>query len=78
MELWKTELDYLSKEDILNYLEKYELSTVLEMDKLNAYSRGRNLAIMQREKPDSGDNNPDQKIPISYGRKQITTFTGYA
>lgn len=78
MELWKTELDYLSKEDILNYLEKYELSTVLEMDKLNAYGRGRNLAIMQREKPDSGDNNPDQKIPISYGRKQITTFTGYA
>jgi SPP1 family phage portal protein len=76
MQLLKTEKTTFSADDILKYINDYEMAQVKVFDKLWAYYKGRNTTILDRKSPDS--NNPDNKVPVSYGRKIITTFAGYA
>jgi len=76
MQLLKTEKTTFSADDILKYINDYEMAQVKAFDKLWAYYKGRNTTILDRKSPDS--NNPDNKVPVPYGRKIITTFAGYA
>lgn len=76
MTLQKTSKDILTKEEILKYISDYELYEVPRLTDLWEYYCGRNVAINKRKKVDN--NNPDNRIIISYGRKIVTTYTGYA
>ena len=75
MELLREEKDELNAEEISKWIEKYEESYVPEMVKKQRYSKGDNPFITDKPKKDA--NNPDNKVRLSYGRKLITTFTGY-
>jgi SPP1 family phage portal protein len=75
MGLMKTSKRYLSPSDILSYIAEYEATEVLTMNNLWAYYEGKNITIKSRKNPDP--NNPFHKLAISYGRKIITTYTGY-
>jgi SPP1 family phage portal protein len=72
----RTNLDTLAPDDIVKFIEDYEKDTVPLLDKLWDYYLGKNTAILSKRSPDP--NNPDNRTPVSYGRKIITTFTGYA
>lgn len=76
MQLLKTDKTVLTDVEILQYIADYELNQVPEFDKLWKYYEGKNVKISTRKAPDP--NNPDNIIPIPYGRKIVTTFTGYA
>jgi SPP1 family phage portal protein len=76
MQLQKTDKTVLTPDDILQYISDYEATQVPEFDKLWAYYKGDDKTILERKNTDP--NEPDNKIPIPYGRKIITTFTGYA
>jgi len=92
MGIWKTNKTRLLPEDILSYITQYEHTEVPRFNTLWQYYQGKNETILGRKAPrvssskseDSFDdtasnkNVPDNKIPIPYGRKIITTFTGYA
>jgi len=76
----KTEKDILTPDDILKYIKTYHETTVPLFDKLWNYYIGKNPTIIKntdeiRRKDSSATNNC---TPVSYGRKIITTFTGYA
>jgi SPP1 family phage portal protein len=75
MTLQKTDKQFLSNEDILQYISDYEIKVVPHLNDLWEYYKGKNVKILSRKTPDP--NNPDNKIVISYGRKIITTYTGY-
>lgn len=72
----KTDKEILTTEDIVGYIKDYESSTVKQFDKLWQYYLGKNPTILGKRATDP--NNPDNRTPVSYGRKIITTFTGYA
>jgi SPP1 family phage portal protein len=72
----RTDKDVLTPDDIIKYIEDYEHSTVPFYDRLWQYYLGKNTTILDKRSPDP--NNPDNRTPVSYGRKIITTFTGYA
>ena len=76
----RTDKDILTPEDILKYIKDYEASTVPLHDKLWDYYLGKNPSIiMSTNKIKAKDStNPSNCTPVSYGRKIITTFTGYA
>lgn len=76
MEKLRTAKDTLAPDDILDIITEYEKATVPELDKLWEYYLGKNCKILKKQSPDP--NNPDNRTPVSYGRKIITTFTGYA
>lgn len=76
MQLQKTDKTVLTPEDILAFMADYEKRYVPEYDKLWRYYSGENVAILGRKA--SEPNEPDNRVPIPYGRKIITTFTGYA
>ena len=76
MQLQKTDKTTLTTDDILQYMEEYERGQVKEFDKLWEYYLGNNKTILDKKAPDP--NSPNYKVPIPYGRKIITTFTGYA
>jgi SPP1 family phage portal protein len=76
MVLQKTSKETLSTTDILNYIQKYEQDTVPHLNDLWEYYKGKDVKILARKTPDP--NNPDNKIIVSYGRKIVTTYTGYA
>ena len=76
MVLQKTSKTVLSSDDILNYIADYESKQVPHLNDLWEYYKGKNVKISSRKSPDS--NNPDNKIIVSYARKIINTFTGYA
>ena len=76
MQLQKTDKTVLTSDDILTYMADYEMAQVKEFDKLWSYYKGENTTILSRKASDP--NSPDNKVPIPYGRKIITTFTGYA
>jgi len=76
MELQRIDKDFLTNEDILSIISKYEATVVPDLDKLWNYYQAKNTKILNRRTPDP--NNPDNKIVVSYGRKIITTFVGYA
>lgn len=76
MQLQKTDKTILTSDDILKYIDDYEQAQVPEFAKLWSYYKGDDTTILERKNTDP--NEPDNKIPIPYGRKIITTFTGYA
>ena len=76
MELLRTEKDVFTNEEILQALEDYEEQTVPKLDKLWAYYAAKNKKILERKPVDQ--NNPDNKTVVSYGRKLVNTFQGYA
>jgi SPP1 family phage portal protein len=75
MSILKTEKEKLSNEDILNYISDYDSKTVPFLNKLWAYYKGENTKIIDKPKPDA--NSPDNRLIIAYGRKLVTTWTGY-
>lgn len=75
MNFWKTELDVLTTSDIESYIIKHKSTLHARFDMLYDYYRGKNVKIL--DKPKDSDN-PDNRTPVSYARKIITTFTGYA
>lgn len=75
MNIMKTEKETLSSEDILKYISDYESKSLPLLDKLWNYYIGENTKILSKPKPDA--NSPDNRIVISYGRKLVTTWTGY-
>ena len=76
MNIWKTEKNRLNQKDILAFIAKYEKDVIPTYNKLWNYYNGNNIKITSRKPSDP--NNPDNIIPIPYGRKIVTTFTGYA
>lgn len=76
MKIWKTDKEVLTPKDILGYIVEYEKKVIPSYNKLWDYYTGKNTKISSRKAPDP--NNPDNIIPIPYGRKIVTTFTGYA
>jgi SPP1 family phage portal protein len=76
MVLQKTSKTVLSNDDILKYISDYETKTVPHLNDLWEYYKGKNVSISNRKAPDSS--NPDNKIIVSYARKIINTYTGYA
>ena len=66
----------LSTDDIKNFIQMYEADYIPLYDKLWAYFQGKNTAILDKRSPDP--NNPDNRTPVPYAKKIITTFTGYA
>jgi Phage portal protein, SPP1 Gp6-like. len=75
MVLQKTSKTILTSDDILKYIDDYEIKQVPHLNDLWEYYKGKNVKIITRKTPDP--NNPDNKIVISYGRKIVTTYTGY-
>ena len=76
MVLQKTSKEVLTSDDILKYIQDYENKTVPRLNDLWQYYKGKDVKILDRKTPDP--NNPDNKIVVSYGRKIVTTYTGYA
>jgi SPP1 family phage portal protein len=75
MTILRTDKDILTPDDIIKYIKDYEAGPVKLFDKLWDYYLGKNPTILAKT---SDPSNPNNKTPVSYGRKIITTFTGYA
>lgn len=71
----KTDKEVLSSDDILKYIDDYETKTVPDLNKLWEYYTAKNTKILNKPKPDA--NSPDNRTIIAYGRKLVTTWTGY-
>lgn len=76
MSIRKTDKDILEAKDILAFISNYEASECVLYDRLYEYYSARNVTIKSRDKKDV--NAPDNKIAVSYGRKLVKTFAGYA
>lgn len=74
--MYRTEKEALTKEDIAEYIYNYESVYVPKYTNLLAYYKGKNTKIVSKQAPDP--NNPDNRTPVPYGKKIVTTFTGYA
>jgi SPP1 family phage portal protein len=75
MVLQKTDKAVLTSEEILEYISNYETGERPHLDTLWEYYCGRNAKIFTRKAQDP--NNPNNKVIVSYGRKLVTTYTGY-
>ena len=75
MNILKTEKETLSNDDILKYIADYESQRLPLLNKLWSYYLAENTKILTRSKPDA--NSSDNRIVIGYGRKLVTTWTGY-
>jgi len=75
VEIWKTEDDRLTDKQILAYIADYESRILPSLQKLWDYYKGLNYKIVNRQVVDN--DNPDNRTPMAYGRKLVTTFTGY-
>ena len=71
-----TDKTILTVDDIKDFIQMYEKEYTPKYDKLWNYFQGNNTAIL--EKKASDPNNPDNRTPVPYAKKIITTFTGYA
>ena len=71
----KTDKEVLSSDDILKYIEDYETKAVPDLNKLWDYYTAKNTKILSKPKPDA--NSPDNRTVVAYGRKLVTTWTGY-
>jgi SPP1 family phage portal protein len=76
MVLKKISKERLEAEDVLKYIKDYLAKEVPKLDDLWEYYKGKNVKILNRKTPDP--NNPDEKITVSYARKLVNTYTGYA
>lgn len=71
-----TDKTELTEADIIDFIKMYEKDYTPKYDTLWAYFQGNNKAILDKKSPDP--NNPDNRTPVPYAKKIITTFTGYA
>lgn len=76
MDLLKTEKETLTPDEVEAYIQTHERDTVPTLATLWEYYKAKDEAILRSE--DSDPNNPNNKLPVPYGRKIVTTFTGYA
>jgi len=76
MKILKTANETLSDKEIIKYIADYEINEVPTLDKLWDYYIGNNVKILTKKVTDP--NNPDNRIPIPYGRKIVNTYVGYA
>jgi SPP1 family phage portal protein len=76
MQIQKTDKTILTPDDILKYISDYEMAQVKEFDTLWNYYKGQNEKVLARTVPSQND--PNNKVPIPYGKKIVTTYTGYA
>lgn len=74
MVLLKTEKTNFTPEEIIDEIMKHERENGV-FDDYMAYYSGENVKISRRPKPD--ENNPDNRIAVSYARKIVKTFVGY-
>jgi hypothetical protein len=70
MQLLKTNKQRLDPSDILQYIAEYVKKEVPALNRLKEYALGRNVAILSKKPVDP--NNPDNKVPIPYGKKIST------
>ena len=78
MELLKTEKTMLVPDEMEAHIQEHE-ATGGERDRCRRlwdYYRAKNRTILDKKAPDP--NNPDNRTPVPYGRKIVTTFEGYA
>jgi SPP1 family phage portal protein len=73
--LWRTERTELDEKQIEEYIEQHTEARK-ELDDLWAYYLGKNPRILKRKPADA--NTPHNNTPVSYGRKIVNTFVGYA
>jgi SPP1 family phage portal protein len=73
MDLWTTDKSDLDTLEIEKYILRHMAEVAPRMDKLWDYYLGKNPTILARKVGD-----PDNRTPFAYGRKIVTTFTGYA
>lgn len=76
MDYWKTNKESLTTDEIEEWIQRHEAERLPRLNKLWEYYIGKNPAIVGRINPTPG--NPANNSPVPYGRKIITTFTGYA
>lgn len=76
MQYRKTNLEILTVKDIEDIISDHLVTDVLRYKKLLEYYKGKNTKILSKPKVQEG--NPDNRTPVPFGRKIITTFTGYA
>lgn len=76
MDKIRIDKDTLTPDEIVKYITKYEETTARELEEYWEYYEGENCKILNKKQPDA--NNPDNRTPVPYGRKIITTFVGYA
>jgi SPP1 family phage portal protein len=76
MNIVKTDKEVLTPEDILKFIDEHEKTNVPLFKRLWDYYEGEDTTILSRKSPDP--NTPNTNLPIPYGRKIITTYTGYA
>ena len=73
--MYQTDKEVLTIDDIRDYLLNYSSKYVPVYQKLLDYYNGKNTKILSKESPDP--NNPDNRTVAAYGRKIVTTYTGY-
>ena len=71
-----TDKTELTTDDIKDFIKMYEKEYIPKYEKLWRYFQGKNTAILDKKATDP--NNPDNRTPVPYAKKIITTFTGYA
>ena len=76
MELLRTDKEVFDDKELLEAIDEYEKNVVPKLAKLWRYYKADNPKIADRRAPDA--NNPDNKTIVSYGRKLVNTFQGYA
>ena len=76
MELLKTDKAQLTTTEIEAYITAHEPGEKARLLNLWAYYCAKNTKILTKQAPDP--NNPDNRTVVGYGRKIVTTFTGYA
>jgi len=76
VEKYRISTDSLTPDEIVKYIEKFENEDKPGLDNLWDYYEGENVKILKPRK--ASDNNPDNRTPVPYGRKIITTLVGYA
>jgi len=69
---YTTSIEEPTTSQIEELLDEYKEEVIPTYNKLWAYYRGKNTAILSR-----ADSEPDNKTPFPYARKVINTFTGY-
>lgn len=72
----KTNLEHLDADALEKIINDHQMTEVPRLSKLWEYYKGKNVKILSKPKVQEG--NPDNRTPVAFGRKIITTFTGYA
>ena len=76
MNEWKIDTDTLTTGDIEKWIDLHSTTLASMYSSLWDYYNGKNTNVLS--KPPVKDGSPDNRTPVAYGRKIVTTFTGYA